>query len=74
MEDLPRIQNLVAKNDITFVTCGLGGSLLKAAQTLRDAGARVDRAVCVVDREEGALEMLRGEDNKRTFQVWKSDL
>ena len=36
-----------------------GGSLLKAAQTLRDAGARVDRAVCVVDREEGALEMLR---------------
>ncbi len=36
-----------------------GGSVLKAAQTLRDAGAVVKRAICVVDREEGALEMLK---------------
>ena len=36
-----------------------GGSLLKAATTLRDAGAIVSRALCVVDREEGASEMLR---------------
>lgn len=36
-----------------------GGSLLKAATTLREAGAIVSRALCVVDREEGASEMLR---------------
>jgi len=36
-----------------------GGSLLKAAQTLRDAGAVVKRAICVVDREEGGSDMLK---------------
>ncbi|WP_393971500.1 orotate phosphoribosyltransferase [Oxyplasma meridianum] len=36
-----------------------GGSVLKAAQTLRDAGAVVERSICVVDREEGAWDMLK---------------
>ncbi len=36
-----------------------GGTLRRAAELLRGEGAQVERAVCVVDREEGALESLR---------------
>jgi orotate phosphoribosyltransferase len=35
-----------------------GGSLLDAVEVLRRAGARVERAVSVVDREQGAEEKL----------------
>lgn len=36
-----------------------GGTLLRAVGTLRDHGALVDKAVCIVNREEGASERLR---------------
>ncbi len=36
-----------------------GGTLQRAINLLRDEGAVVDLAVCVVDREEGAEEKLR---------------
>ncbi len=36
-----------------------GGSALYGINALRAAGARADRVVTVVDREQGALEMLR---------------
>ncbi|AKA48445.1 orotate phosphoribosyltransferase [uncultured archaeon] len=36
-----------------------GGSLLKAAQLIRDNGGVVKRAIVVVDREEGGKEMLK---------------
>lgn len=36
-----------------------GGSVGRAAEVLRAAGAIVDRVLCVVDREEGAQESLR---------------
>jgi orotate phosphoribosyltransferase len=36
-----------------------GGTLRKAVEGLRAAGAVVDRAVAVVDREEGGAEGLR---------------
>lgn len=35
-----------------------GGSVERAVRLLREAGARVDRVVCVVDREEGAATRL----------------
>lgn len=31
-----------------------GGQVLEAAKTLKDAGARIDRIVAVIDRQEGA--------------------
>jgi orotate phosphoribosyltransferase len=31
-----------------------GGQVLEAAKTLKDAGAKIDRIVAVIDREEGA--------------------
>ena len=36
-----------------------GGTLRRAADLLRGEGALIERAVCVVDREEGAAESLR---------------
>ena len=36
-----------------------GGTIQRAAEVLRGEGAQVGRAVCVVDREEGAVEILR---------------
>jgi orotate phosphoribosyltransferase len=35
-----------------------GGAAIEAVQALREAGARVSTAVCVVDREEGGVDEL----------------
>jgi orotate phosphoribosyltransferase len=35
-----------------------GGSVVETVQLLREAGATVDRVVCVVDREQGGAEKL----------------
>ena len=35
-----------------------GGSVLRAAKMLADAGLKPERVICVVDREEGAMEAL----------------
>jgi orotate phosphoribosyltransferase len=37
-----------------------GGQVLEAAKTLKDAGARIDRIVAVIDRQEGARENIQG--------------
>lgn len=52
--DVPDGLRVVAVEDVTTT----GGSLLSAVEALREAGASVDRAVVVVDREEGAVEHL----------------
>ena len=36
-----------------------GGSVLKSAMILREMGAEVSRAICVVDREEGGRQFLK---------------
>ena len=36
-----------------------GGSSIKAAEKLRDAGYKVDRVVAVVDRQEGGVEAMK---------------
>ena len=45
-------QSVVVVEDVTTT----GGSAIKAVAILREAGARVEHAVTVVDREEGATE------------------
>ncbi len=37
-----------------------GGSVEKAVHTLREAGAVVDRVICIADRGEGAQDLLDG--------------
>jgi orotate phosphoribosyltransferase len=35
-----------------------GGQVLEAAKLIRDIGAKVERIVCVIDRQEGARENI----------------
>jgi orotate phosphoribosyltransferase len=35
-----------------------GGQVLEAAKTLKDAGAKIDRIIAVIDREEGARQNI----------------
>ncbi len=37
-----------------------GGQVLEAARIIKEAGATVKRIVCVIDREEGAVENITG--------------
>ena len=47
--------NVLLVEDVTTT----GGSAMYGINALRDAGARADRVVTVVDREQGAAEMLK---------------
>jgi orotate phosphoribosyltransferase len=37
-----------------------GGQVLEAAKSLKDAGAKIDRIVAVIDRQEGARQNIEG--------------
>ena len=45
--------------DIIEDVVSTGNSILMAVNLLRDRGAKVTRAITVVDREEGAVQLLR---------------
>ncbi|MDE1833746.1 MAG: orotate phosphoribosyltransferase [Candidatus Micrarchaeota archaeon] len=47
------------KVDVIEDVVTTGNSVLRAVKMLRDMGAIVNRAVCVVDREEGGAQLLR---------------
>ncbi|MDR5655899.1 orotate phosphoribosyltransferase [Halodesulfurarchaeum sp. HSR-GB] len=51
-----------------------GKSALSAVEALREAGATVDRVLVVVDREEGAAELLAEHDVSLESLVTASDL
>lgn len=51
-----------------------GQSAVDAAEALRDAGAKVSRVVVVVDREEGAEELLAEHDLELDSLLTASDL
>ena len=48
-----------------------GGSTLRVASALRDRGAKVSKAVVVVDREEGAFELL-SENGIELISIFKA--
>ncbi|MBM4248991.1 MAG: orotate phosphoribosyltransferase [Euryarchaeota archaeon] len=51
-----------------------GGSIVQSVRLLRAAGAVVNRAIVVVDREEGAAEALRAENVELVALVKRSRL
>ncbi len=55
---LPEDATVVVLEDVATT----GRSALDAVEALRDAGARVDRVIVVVDRQEGAKETLAAAD------------
>jgi orotate phosphoribosyltransferase len=52
--DIPSGARVLVVEDVTTT----GGSVVETVGLLREAGARVDRVVCVVDRQQGAAERL----------------
>lgn len=50
-------ERVVIIDDVTTT----GGSLQNAAESIRKEGGKVEHAIVVIDREEGAREKLRGE-------------
>ncbi|MCI4355994.1 MAG: orotate phosphoribosyltransferase [Thermoplasmata archaeon] len=52
--DIPVGSRVLIVEDVTTT----GGSVVETVGLLRDAGARVDRVVCVVDRQQGAADKL----------------
>jgi len=52
--DVPAGAKVLVVEDVTTT----GGSVVETVGLLRDAGATVERVVCVVDREQGARERL----------------
>jgi orotate phosphoribosyltransferase len=53
--DVPRGAKTLVIEDVTTT----GGTLVDTIEVLREAGAEVDRAVTVVDREQGGRQRLR---------------
>jgi len=51
-----------------------GGTLAKAVASMRLLGAKIEKVVCVVDREEGGFEKLRDADLELHSLVKGSDL
>ena len=56
--DIPPGARVLVVEDVTTT----GGSVVETVGLLREAGARVDRVVCVVDRQQGAAERLAAVD------------
>ena len=52
----------------------IGGQLLESASALRNRGAAVEAAVCVIDREDGAVRALAREGIELRVLYTKSDL
>jgi orotate phosphoribosyltransferase len=72
-----RIEGRLAEGEPVVVledVATTGQSALEAVQALREAGAVVERIVVVVDRQEGARELLRDHDVKLEALVTAEDL
>ncbi|MGM0371686.1 MAG: orotate phosphoribosyltransferase [Halobacteriota archaeon] len=67
---LPEGEPVVVLEDVATT----GKSALSAVEALREAGATVDRVLVVVDREEGAAELLAEHDVTLESLVTASDL
>lgn len=58
--DLSKNDKVVVIEDVTTT----GNSLLRSIRIIEDAGAKVERAIVVVDRGEGAIEKFKKEGIK----------
>lgn len=67
---LPEGKPVVVLEDVATT----GKSALSAVKALREAGAQVDRVLVVVDREEGATELLEAEGVTLESLVTATDL
>lgn len=72
-----RIEGMLSKGERVLVVEDVlttGGSAIDAVETLREAGAIVERVIAVVDREEGAKELLESSNIELLSLVTGSEL
>ncbi len=68
--ELPPEEPVIVLEDVATT----GKSALSAVEALREAGATIDRVLVVVDREEGAADLLAANDVTLESLVTASDL
>jgi len=71
------IEGVLNKGDIVLLVEDIattGGQVLEAAKVITEAGAKVKKIVCVIDRKQGAEENITGAGYKFEALLTKDDL
>ncbi len=71
------IEGVLNKGDIVLLVEDIattGGQVLEAAKVITEAGAKVKKIVCVIDRKQGAEENITGAGHKFEAILTKNDL
>ncbi|MHC4719351.1 MAG: orotate phosphoribosyltransferase [Planctomycetota bacterium] len=71
------VEGVLKKGDVVLLVEDIattGGQVLEAAKVITEAGAKVDKIVCVVDRRQGAEENITGAGYKFESILTKDDL
>jgi orotate phosphoribosyltransferase len=71
------IEGMLDKNDVILLVedvATTGGQVLEAAKIITEAGAKVKKIVCVIDRKQGAAENIKSAGYKFESILTKDDL
>jgi len=71
------VEGVLKEGDVVLLVEDIattGGQVLEAAKVITDAGAKVDRIVCVIDRRQGAEENITGAGYTFESILTKDDL
>lgn len=71
------VEGVLNKGDVVLLVEDIattGGQVIEAARVITEAGAKVDKVVCVVDRRQGAEENITGAGYKFGSILTKDDL
>jgi orotate phosphoribosyltransferase len=71
------VEGVLKKGDVVLLVEDIattGGQVLEAAKVIAEAGAKVKKIVCVVDRRQGAEENIIGAGYKFESILTKDDL
>jgi len=71
------VEGVLKEGDVVLLVEDIattGGQVLEAAKIIAEAGATVERIVCVIDRKQGAQENITGAGHKFESIITKDDL
>ena len=71
------VEGVLNEDDVVLLVEDIattGGQVLEAAKVITQAGAKVDKIVCVIDRKQGARENIEGEGFVFESILTKDDL
>ena len=71
------VEGVLKEGDVVLLVEDIattGGQVLEAAKIITEAGAKVERIVCVIDRKQGAEENITGAGHKFESIITKDDL